>query len=148
MSYVRVVRTEGAKRPGDDVVVSAVFQPNAPGRGELRSIAGLRARQMLKSRAQHLGERVRLDVGDGVVTAWRLGPFGVRLRCAGRWPIGHVLAIAVEAEGVMDPEWPAIALVDLPRLGVVADLRARRDGAAEREVVRRLMPSVPVAPRR
>jgi hypothetical protein len=115
-----------------------VFQPNAPGGGEMRTVAGLRQRQLLKGATQHLAERVGLAVSDDLVTAWQLGPRAVRLRELRRWPRGDVFAVPLPAEGVADPHWPAFVLVDARRLTLEAELRALRPGRPEREVLRLL----------
>jgi hypothetical protein len=133
------VRFGGPPR-GDQDEISGVFQPNAPGRGELRSLAGLHERQLLKGRSQHVGERVRLAVSDRMVRAWRLGPFSLFHDLVGEWPTANLLTLAVPPRGV-HRTWPAIVLLDLERLEFVADLRAVRDGPVERAVVRRLRSS-------
>jgi hypothetical protein len=129
--------------------ISGVFQPNAPTKGELRSFAGLRARQLLKARSQFVGERVRLDLSSSSVSLWLLGPLGITVRRVGEWPATDVRAVRIEANGVRDSDWPAMRLLHLPSGRFIAELRAVRDASREREVLRRLEspPAVAVARR-
>ncbi|HKY16537.1 MAG TPA: hypothetical protein VJM33_16540 [Microthrixaceae bacterium] len=113
--------------------VRALFQPNAPGRRELRCAAGLRRRQVLKSYGQYLAERVELVVGVSEVTAWRGRASRGALIC--RRFRDEVFAVALDAVGPRSAAWPAFALVDLRDVVVVAELRAVRDDAESRRVL-------------
>ena len=113
--------------------VRALFQPNAPGRRELRCAAGLRRRQVLKGHGQYLAERVELVVDVSEVTAWRGRASRGMLIC--RRFRDEVFAVALDAVGPRSRSWPAFALVDLRDLAILAELRAVRDDTESRRVL-------------
>jgi hypothetical protein len=82
----------------DDVVVAAAaFGPNAAGRRELSSIRGMSERQVLKSRASFLADRVLLAVTPLEVIAIALGPLSSRFREVLRWKRDSVVIRGIES---------------------------------------------------
>ncbi len=82
----------------DDVVVAAAaFGPNAAGRRELSTIRGMSERQVLKSRASFLADRVLLAVTPLEVIAMALGPLSSRFREVLRWNRDSIVVRAIES---------------------------------------------------
>ena len=82
----------------DDVVVAAAaFGPNAAGRRELSSIRGMSERQVLKSRASFLADRVLLAVTPLEVIAMALGPLSSRFREVLRWKRDSIVIRGIES---------------------------------------------------
>jgi hypothetical protein len=82
----------------DDVVVAAAaFGPNAAGRRELSSIRGMSERQVLKSRASFLADRVLLAVTPLEVIAIALGPLSSRFREVLRWRRDSIVIRSIES---------------------------------------------------
>lgn len=104
----------------------AVFQPNAPGRSELRGADALMVRQLMKGRREYIAERVLVVVGVRSVAMWHLLPGGIAGRVAGWWQVGGLVARPVVAVGVGAAPWPAATFVDTAAQRVVAELRGVR----------------------
>ena len=82
----------------DDVVIAAAtFGPNAAGRRELSTLRGMSQRQLLKSRAAFLADRVLLAVTPLEVIAMALGPLGSRFCEVLRWRRDTLLVRAIES---------------------------------------------------
>lgn len=82
----------------DDVVVAAAaFGPNAAGRRELSSIRGMSERQVLKSRASFLSDRVLVAVTPLEIIAMALGPLSSRFREVLRWKRDSIVIRSVES---------------------------------------------------
>ena len=116
-----------------DLKAWAVFQPNAPGRGEFRGGDAFGQRQLLKAAGLYLAERVVIAVGSAEVALWPLMPGRFACPCIGRWERERLLAIPVPAHGPQDSTWPGFVLVDVGHGRMLAEVRAvRHDLASER----------------
>ena len=98
------------RRHPDGIRAWTWFRPNAPGSGELRSVAALQHRQLLKMQGLDLSERVLVVVGRDSAAAWVTLGRQLVCRCVGRWHLDELLACQVAAVGVGDPLWPAFGL--------------------------------------
>jgi len=111
----------------------AMFQPNAVGRSELLSVAGLGQRQLLKACNQHLAKRVIVVAGEASVAVWPVVARRFLGACIGHWPIDRLLAVPVPA--AVEGMWPAAVLVDLERGRLLAEVRGVRDDDHTRAVL-------------
>jgi len=116
----------------------SVFQPNASRGGELRSVAALQERQLIKARGWYLAERVVIAVGRHEVVVWPSLAGRVLGPPVGRWAPHDLLAFPVEPPTSLPPWWIAFLLVDLPRSRIIAELRAVRDDAQSEATFRQL----------
>jgi hypothetical protein len=91
------LRDVAQPRCDDVVVAAAAFGPNAAGRRELSSIRGMSERQVLKSRASFLADRVLLAVTPLEVIAMALGPISSRFREVLRWKRDSIVIRGIES---------------------------------------------------
>ena len=116
----------------------AVVQPNAVGRGELSSFAGLGERQLLKAAGQYLAERLIIVAGEHSVAIFPVIARRFVLPCVGHWPIDRLLAVPVPA--AVEGMWPAAVLVDLHTCRFVAEIRGVHNDDHTRAVLAALRP--------
>ena len=123
-----------ARRLPSQTVAWAVLQPNAIGRGELRSVAGFVQRQELKSRNLCPAERVFVAVGVDEVVMWHALPWRVLGRELARWPRDRLEVEAVDAVGAPENWWPAVRMSvrvrtasGRVRIAPIAELRPVRE---------------------
>jgi hypothetical protein len=137
-----------ARRLPSETLAWAVLQPNAIGRGELRSRAGFIQRQELKSRNLCPAERVFVAVGVDEVVMWHALPLRVLGRELARWPRDRLEVEAVEVVGAPESWWPAVRVsVRVPtpsgrvRIAPIAELRPVREEPRAWAVVELLLRS-------
>ena len=121
------LRDVAQPRCDDVVLAAAAFGPNAAGRRELSTIRGMSERQVLKSRASFLADRVLLAVTPLEVIAMALGPLSSRFREVLRWKRDSLVIRAIESHArVANVVRPAF-LIAQP-LGAATRARTARTG--------------------
>lgn len=131
---------EAAQRYCDDVVlVAALFKPNAPGRGELRGLRALSERQLLKSRAVYLSERMLIAVTpvEVVAIAMDAAAFGRTRRRV--WTHAELRVDVIASRAGTDAAGPALRLSCRGRSPML-EIAPIAENDASASVIDRLLP--------